>query len=231
MKEKFPDLNELHTDGGYGSKENDILAKSLNIMLVLTAVRGREASVKITIEDSNENIYSVKCPTQEATVTKTKKKFKASFSYEKCKICPHLESCKLRQNKKEKERVYTFTFEDAEANKRNNNIYKIPKERRKIRANVEATMKELAKNNNHLNKLNVRGDYRTALIGIATSIGINFGRIYRYFIKKGKKKGVNSCFLHYIFFYSIKWVYIIENYLILKNIRATIDLRFEIYCK
>ena len=117
------------------------------------------------------------------------------------------------------------------ANKRNNNIYKIPKERRKIRANIEATMKELTKNNNHLDKLQVRGDFRTALVGIATSIGINLGRIYRYFIKKWKKEGVNDYFLHYIFSNSIKWVYIIENYLILENSRAIIDLKFEVYCK
>ena len=45
-------------------------------------------------------------------------------------------------------------------------------------------MKELTRNNNHLDKLNVRGDFRTALVGIATSIGINLGRIYRYFIEK-----------------------------------------------
>ena len=227
----FPELIELHTDGGYGSKENDTLAKSLEVLMILTAVRGRKPSVKITIEDSKENIYSVKCPTQTAVITKTEKRFKASFAHEKCKSCPHLENCKLRQNKKNKERVYPFTSEDAEANKRNNNIYKIPKEKRKIRANVEATMKELTKNNNHLDKLNVRGDFRTALVGIATSIGINLGRIYRYFIKKWKEEGINVCFLLYIFFYPIKWVYIIENYLILENIRVIIDLRFEVYCK
>ena len=56
----------------------------------------------------------------------------------------------------------------------------IPNERRKIRPNIEATIKEFTKSFNHKGKLRYRGAFRTALYALGTTIGINFGRIYRY---------------------------------------------------
>jgi len=93
-----------------------------------------------------------------------------------------LNKCKLIQNKKGDRLIY-FTEENAEANKRNNNIYNIPEDRRKIRANVEATIKEFVINFTHTGKLKVRTKFKTSLMAIATSAGINFGRIYRYLAK------------------------------------------------
>ena len=53
--EKTPDLNELHVDGGYGSKGVDKKMEELGITLVTTAVRRRESSIKITITQDPEN--------------------------------------------------------------------------------------------------------------------------------------------------------------------------------
>ncbi len=63
-------------------------------------------------------------------------------------------------------------------NQRNNNISKIPKERRKIRPNIEATIKEF-KNKTKAGKLKVRGIFKIKLFAFAMGISINFGRIYR----------------------------------------------------
>jgi len=43
IKAKTPDLNELHTDGAYGSEANDKKMEELQITHVQTAVRGRKA--------------------------------------------------------------------------------------------------------------------------------------------------------------------------------------------
>jgi len=57
---------------------------------------------------------------------------------------------------------YFFTEEDHLRNRRNGNINKIPKERRKIRPNVEATIKEF-KNKTQAGKLKVRGQFKVSL--------------------------------------------------------------------
>lgn len=59
----------------------------------------------------------------------------------------------------------------------------IPKERRKIRPNVEATMKEF-KTRTRNGKIKVRGIFKTNLFAFNVGIAINFGRIYRYMASK-----------------------------------------------
>ena len=72
-------------------------------------------------------------------------------------------------------------------NKRNRNINSIPKERRKIRPNVEALMKEF-KTKTQAGKLKVRGLFKTSLFAYNMGIAINFGRIYRYVSEKNIKE-------------------------------------------
>jgi len=47
LKEKTPDLKELHTDGGYGSEDNDQKFEKLKITHIQTAVRGRKSKVEM----------------------------------------------------------------------------------------------------------------------------------------------------------------------------------------
>lgn len=46
LKEKTPELNEIHTDGGYGSRDNDRKFEELEINQITTAVRGRESEIE-----------------------------------------------------------------------------------------------------------------------------------------------------------------------------------------
>jgi hypothetical protein len=50
IKEKAPELNELHTDGGYGSEGNDKKLAESEIMQITTAVRERESEIEKKIE-------------------------------------------------------------------------------------------------------------------------------------------------------------------------------------
>jgi len=177
IKEKSPELNELHTDGGYGSQENDKKLEALNITQVTTAVRGRESEIEKTIEQTGESPekFTVKCPQQVVESTPTKQRHKVRFDLNICKQCPLKEKCRIFKNKGR----YYFTREDYLLNKRNRNITEITKERRKIRPNVEATMKEF-KTRTPGGKLKVRGLFKTSLFAFSVGIAINFGRIYRY---------------------------------------------------
>ena len=178
--EKTPDLNELHTDGGYGSEENDRKFEELKVTQVTTAVRGRESEIVKKIEQTGQlpNEYTVECPGQTVTSLPTKQRNKAEFDLYKCMRCKLNEECQIFRNKG----IYYFKHEDYLLCKRNSNISNIPKERRKLRPNVEALMKEI-KTRTQNGKIKVRGKFKTVLFAFNVGIAINFGRVFRYLIK------------------------------------------------
>ena len=181
IKEKTPDLNELHTDGAYGSEDNDKKMEELEITHVQTAVRGRKAEVSIQIEEVSDGQYTVKCPHQSVSSQKTKTRYKACFDVEICKQCPLSKNCPAKQQSDK--RTYYFDRSDYLLGKRNRNIKSLPPERRKLRPNVEATVKEFTKSFNHKGKLRVRGLFKTMVYAHAMAISINFGRVWRYMIE------------------------------------------------
>ena len=197
MKEKTPDLDELHTDGGYGSEDNDEKMEEEKITHIQTAVRGRESEVPMEIEQlparqsgGEENIYSVICPTQQVASKPTRKRYKACFNVQVCNGCELKDVCPSVEQKRQPYRVYYFAHEDFLLDKRRRAITKIPKERRKIRPNVEATVKEFTSGMNHKGKLKVRGTFKTEAYAFTTAISINFGRIYRYMTDNSGKQNI-----------------------------------------
>ena len=178
IKEKTPDLNELHTDGAYGSEDNDKKMEELEITHVQTAVRGRKAEVSMEIEELSDGQYKVKCPHQCVSSQKTKTRHKSCFDVEICKQCPLGRNCPAKQQGDK--RTYYFDRSDYLLGKRNRNIKSLPPERRKLRPNVEATVKEFTKPFNHKGKLRVRGLFKTMVYAYAMAISINFGRVWRY---------------------------------------------------
>ena len=180
ITQKTPDLEELHTDGGYGSEDNDKSLEKLGITQITTAVRGRESEIDkiINLVDKENNIYTVSCPNQTSISTPTKQRHKVRFDTSICKNCPLNAQCRIF---KENGRYY-FKHEDFLQNTRNRNILNIPPERQKIRPNVEASMKEF-KTRTNAGKIKVRGEFKTSLFAFNVGIAINFGRIFRYLSK------------------------------------------------
>lgn len=178
IKEKNPELNELHFDGAYGSKENDEKFDTHTITPIQTAIRGRANSgVEITIDQVSKDNYSVSCPNQSVEAEIGRKRLKAEFDLSKCSICIFASDCKLQKKKSAK--VYYFTEEEYLKKKRLANIKKIPKSRRSLRTNVEATVSEFTRKMNN-RKLKVRGLFKTEIFAFAVGISVNFGRINRY---------------------------------------------------
>lgn len=191
IKETTPDLKEFHTDGGYGNENNDNTFKELGINHIQTAIKGREASIEITIEqpDGGVGYYIVKCPYQEVKSQKTRKRYKAVFNKELCDKCPLCKECNIYKKHKS---TYYFKQKDYLLNKRRRSLYSIPEERRKLRNNVEATMHEFKCKTNHKGKLKVRGIFKTMLFAFNTAISINLGRIFRYMYEKLVPTGILS---------------------------------------
>ena len=177
MKTKTEDLSELHTDGAYGSAANDEKMESHKITHVQTAVRGRKAEVTIKLEEEKKGVYVVSCPNQQVKSKKTNKRDKACFDLEICNQCDLQISCPAKKQKKHA--AYYFKHSDYLQYKRNHNINEISYERRKIRPNIEATVKEFTKAFNHKGKLRVRGQFKAMIFAVAMAIAINHGRIYR----------------------------------------------------
>jgi len=179
LKEKTPDIAELHNDGAYGSSDNDAKCLELGITQIQTAIRGKDAAIEITIQQTDVDCYQVNCPHQTVVATKGRKRFKAAFGASFCATCPLNKQCNLLTDRSKKHRRYYFAEKDYQRKKRAHNIVHIPPERRTLRANVEATVSEF-KRKMPDDKVKVRGQFKTMLFAIATGIGINFGRIVRY---------------------------------------------------
>ena len=225
IKEKTPDLEELHTDGAYGSCENDEKMKELEINQIQTGVRGRKAKVEMKIEKISEDEYIVSCPKQKVKTEPTRKGNKACFDINVCANCELKKECPAQiQNA---QRTYYFQYITYLSKKRNNYIDSLPPDRKKLRSNVEATIKEFTKPFNHKGKLKVRGKFKTMLYAFCMAISINFGRIYRYVIKNNGGttlisaiyrylKNLLSNFLHFLFFH------IFHNKIFVNQIKTSI---------
>lgn len=174
---KTPELNELHTDGAYGSATNDLKMEEKQINHIQTAVRGRVPQVEMRIEEVAPQQYEVSCPQQQVLSEKTKTRFKAVFDVEVCTQCEHAEKCQTIQQKGS--RVFYFDEDMVRLCRRAHAIERLPEERQRLRPNVEATVKQYTKAYNHKGKLRVRGKFKTMIFAFSMSLAINFGRIYR----------------------------------------------------
>jgi hypothetical protein len=174
---KTPELQELHTDGGYASDDNDKALNTAGIVQIQTAVKGHTRDVEFTMTQTDETTYQVSCPFQTATSQPSRKRLKACFDLDICAGCPHAFQCPAQERKAC--RTFYFTPEDALRHERYRRIASLPVERRSIRSNVEATIREFV-NRLDRHKVSVRGLFKTELFAFSRAMAINFGRIFRY---------------------------------------------------
>jgi hypothetical protein len=178
MVKKTPDLEELHTDGGYGSSDNDRKLLEHEIVQAQTAIRGRQAAVEMKIDKKDDSAFIVSCPAQTVTAEETKTRQKACFDGTICANCEHATQCPATATSSG--RTFYFDEENHLRSVRSRVIAALPPERQRLRPNVEATMKEYTGGFNHKGKLRVRGKFKTMLYAFSMAIVINFGRIFRF---------------------------------------------------
>jgi IS5 family transposase len=183
LKEKTPELEQLHMDGAYGSPDNDDKMKELKITPIQTAVKGRKQQVPIKINKIDATTYTVNCPQQAVKSILSNKRNKACFDAKVCAVCPQASACSAVLLKDE--RAYYFTAADYLKKRRHENINFIPDSYKNIRANVEATVCEFT-NKFRKRKLKIRGFFKTTVFAYTVAVAVNFGRIYRYLLKNGQ---------------------------------------------
>jgi hypothetical protein len=179
MKEKTPDLGELHTDATYASEDNDRLEARLEIAHVQTAIRGHLSPAPIHIERDESGRFRIRCSAGHMVQGQpTPTRFKAAFPASACAGCPFAGSCP-GQPMARGGRTHYFTEDDLLRQARHRRLQELPQERRTLRANVEATMRQF---NAPLRngKLRTRGLHAAGRYGSLRAVGINFGRIYRH---------------------------------------------------
>lgn len=192
MVEKTPDLSEYHADGNYSNPTVDVITKNNSIMLIQTAVRGRKSQTKLKIEEDAAGYLWVSCSQGQRVkgeITNNKEGArigKAVFDNERCQLCPYQDKCiaKAAGGKRTgKKHIWYFNEMRILSHKRLHNIYMIPEERRKLRANVEATIKEVKRGIKN-GKSRLRGLVRNRFYLTLTSISVNLTRIHKYEINK-----------------------------------------------
>lgn len=179
MKEKTPDLAELHTDATYASEDNDLREAELGIAHVQTAIRGHVSPAPMCIDKDESGGFQIRCfagHVVQGSTTKTR--FKAAFPATACAGCPFAGVCPA-QALARGGRSYYFTEETVLRQARHRRLQELPEERRTLRANVEATMRQFnapCRNG----KLRTRGLHAASRYAFLRAVGINFGRIYRH---------------------------------------------------
>ncbi|HEX8696897.1 MAG TPA: transposase [Longimicrobium sp.] len=178
MHQKTPDLQELRHDAAYGSEDNDRREAELGIQAVQTAIRGRVAQAPMQIERDEAGLLQIRCAAGHVVPGRsTDKHYKAEFAAASCAGCPFAASC-LAQRRAHGGRTFYFTEADVLKQARQRRIETLPEERRTLRANVEATIKEF-KAPCRDGKLRTRGLCAASRYGFLRAI-VNFGRIYRH---------------------------------------------------
>lgn len=179
MKEKTPDLRELHTDATYGGEDNDLRETELGIAAVQTAIRGHLSPAPMRIDRDEAGLFQIRCSgNHEVTGQATPSRFKAVFPATACAGCPFADVCPA-QRLARGGRVFYFREEDMLRQARHRRLAELPQDRRTLRANVEATMREFGAPRRN-GKLRTRGLWAASRYGFLRAIAINFGRIYRY---------------------------------------------------
>lgn len=179
MHRRTPDLRELHTDAGYPSEDNDRLQAEFGILPVQTAIRGRTPQAPMQVDRDESGLLHVRCAAGHLVPGQsTEKHFKAEFMATHCGGCPLAGLC-WAQPRAHGGRTFYFTEGDVLKQARHRRIQTLPEERRTLRANVEATIKEF-KAPCRNGKLRTRGLCAASRYGSLRAIGINFGRIYRH---------------------------------------------------
>lgn len=188
MHEKTPELRELHTDAGYGSEDNDLRQADLGILAVQTAIRGRTPRAPMRIERDAAGLLHVRCSAGHMVPGQpTPNHYKAEFPAAGCAGCPFAAQCQV-QVRAHGGRTFYFTEADVLKQARHHRLETLPEERRTLRANVEATIKQF-KAPLRNGKLRTRGLFAASRYAFLRATAINFGRIYRHLQRPAPASG------------------------------------------
>jgi len=203
LKERT-DLKTLYSDGGFGGPQADVALQKQKVVLVQTAIRGRQpdpeklhlADFEIKLDEESGKPLQVTCPHGQhvpAHSTSQKKGFVAHFEQSICSTCPFFEKgqCPAQPGKRDERHHLRFTQAQAQASQRRRRNQAQKKAAGNLRSAVEATVRSV-KHPFPAAKLPVRGLFRVACMVIGSAAVTNVRRIQRYLEAKNKAKATET---------------------------------------
>jgi len=193
LAERLPEIKEqtgveeMVVDANYTGEDSERVCKEQEVVIIPTEVKGRKVSGdELSLTDFRFDGNSISyCPAGHSPIEQIHKsehgRHIARFTPEQCGNCPRLEQCPVRCRK----RFYSLLFNDRQAllAQRRQQLSKEEYRRKcRLRPAIEGTISQF-KQKSHNGKLRVRrlGKVRNSVILMA--IGINFGRLWAYFME------------------------------------------------
>ena len=181
-------VEEMVVDANYTGEDSEKVCKEQGVAIIPTEVKGRKVSQEdeLSLTDFRFDGNSItSCPEGHPPIEQIHKpehgRHIARFATEQCSSCPRVRRCPVRCRK----RFYSLLFNDRQAllAQRRQQLSKEEYRRRcRLRPAIEGTISQF-KRNLHNGKLRVRGSGKVRNCVILMAIGINFGRLWAYFLE------------------------------------------------
>ena len=193
LAERLPEIKErtgveeMVVDANYTGEDSERVCQEQEVFIIPTEVKGRKVSEgELSLTDFRFDGNSiVSCPEGHSPIEQIHKqehgRHIARFAPEQCSNCPRLEHCPVRCRK----RFYSLLFNDRQAllAQRRQRLSKEDYRRKcRLRPAIEGTISQF-KQKLHNGKLRVRGLEKVRNSVILMAIGINFGRLWAYFLE------------------------------------------------
>jgi hypothetical protein len=188
LKERT-DVEQIHTDGGYGSPDVDEAMRKAKVEQIQTAIRGRKvAEEKLGLEDFYWEIdeegkpQEIVCPHGQKVVVHPGRKehlYLAYFDSTVCQGCPFVDQCPTEPLKLKSRQVLRFSQRGVSIALRRKRSADVRASGKNLRAGAESTMRSV-KHPFRNGKLSVRGKPRVSMMVIASAAMTNIRRIHRY---------------------------------------------------
>jgi len=183
------DVEQIHTDGGYGSPDVDEAMWKAKVEQIQTAIRGRKAAEeRLGLEDFDWEMskkgkpQKVICPHGQRVVVqpgRKKDRYLAYFDGEACRGCPFVDQCPTKPHKRKPRRVLRFSQRDVSVALRRKRNADARVAGKNLRAGAESTVRSV-KHPFRNGKLPVRGKLRVSMMVITSAAMTNIRRIHGY---------------------------------------------------
>ncbi len=194
LAERLPEIKErtgveeMVVDANYTGEDSERVCQEQEVAIIPTEVKGRKVSQEeeLSLTDFCFDGSSItSCPEGHTPIEQIHKPEHghhiARFATEQCHNCPWVENCPVRYRK----RFYSLLFNDRQAllaQRRQQLSEEDYRRKCRLRPAVEGTISQF-KQKLHNGKLRVRGIGKVRNSVILMAIGINFGRLWAYFLE------------------------------------------------
>jgi hypothetical protein len=203
LEQVLPDLKErtgvdqIHTDGGYGSSDVDKAMRKANVEQIQTAIRGRKPSEeKLGLEDFDweidkdgkpEQVTCPHCQSVEVQPGREEHRYLAYFDSAVCRDCPFVQQCPTEPLKRKPNHVLRFSQGETDLALRRKRSADVRATGKNLRAGAESMVRSV-KHPFGNGKLPVRGKPRVSVTVLFSAAMTNIRRIHGYQEKLREEK-------------------------------------------